>query len=462
MFLRDISRISNRIAIADAEGIQFTYGELDDLSLEYKKWIIPRSLIIILCDYSIDTVAFYYCQMNNHVVPILVDRKLEEGLLTNIIENYKPEFIWCSQEDKNKLQGISMQKIFQKGEHVLMRLPYEKVEIHPDLALLLTTSGSTGSLKMVRISYEHLRIESREFGNALGFKIDDCGISTMPMYFCYGLSILHMHWMVGAKIYVTEYSMLNMKFWELFKKAKITNFAGVPYTYDILKQIGFLEQHYEHMRFMLYGGGRFPDEQQREFGKKLQEKNIKLYVGYGQTESMSGITALSYKKILEKIGSVGETISGMDVSVFKPDDKGMGELVFKGKCVCMGYAIDRADLIRGDDNAGCLYTGDIGYVDADGDIFIKGRKSRFVKILGVRISLDELETALSSQLGISKLVCMGIDNEITVYHLADCEEKAILDFCSKKISIPKRMVKCRLVKEFPYTGSGKIKYADLM
>lgn len=461
MFLRDTSEISNRIALADAEGTQLTYGELEHLSMKYRRLLPARSLIMILCDYSIETVAFYYTQMTNHVVPILVDKNLDKELILNIIKIYEPQFIWCSQQEINKLQEVFLKKIIQEKNYMVAQTFFCNYNLHPDLALLLTTSGSTGSLKMVRLSYENIRNESLNFGSSLGIKEDDRGISTLPMYFCYGLSILHMHWIVGACMYVTEYSMLNTKFWEFMKVARITNFAGVPYTYEILARVGFLEKNFEAMRFMSQAGAKLSDHQQREFGMKLGKKGIKLYLCYGQTELTSAVTVLSHEKILKKLGSVGEAIAGMSISVHNPNDKGEGELICRGKCVSMGYALSKSDLIQGNSNLEYLYTGDVGYIDDEGDIFIKGRKSRFVKILGIRVSLDELEAMLSAYLNVERIVCTGNDNKIDIYYRENYVEAEILKFCSRKLLIPKNMIECHLLKDFPYTGNGKIKYAEL-
>lgn len=461
MFLRDTAAISSRIAIVNEEEDRYTYGELDELSSEYGAKIPTRSLVLILSDHSIETVAFYYCQMVNHVVPILIDRNLNEELLSRIIKSYEPQFIWCEWKDRDKLRGFISKKIFQRGDYAVLQTAYSNIKIHSELALLLTTSGSTGSLKMVRLSYDNLREESKGLGEALCIKEDDKGITSMPMHFSYGLSLMHTHWMVGACMCVSELSMLNIDFWKIIRKEKITNLSGVPYTYDILKQIGFLDHTYESMRFMTQGGGRLSDEQQREFGEKLQEKGVELYLLYGQTETMGAITALAHEKILKKIGSVGKAISGIDISVTNPDEQGVGELVCKGKCISMGYCLGKFDLMRGNDNAGNLNTGDEGVVDNEGDLFIKGRKSRFVKILGIRINLDELESILASYLGVARLACIGSDNDICIYHLGDCKEKEILEFCTRKISIPRSMVRCKLIEQFPYTGSGKIKYVDL-
>lgn len=462
MFLRDTSEIANRVAIVDDGGNQFTYGELEDLSLRYKAVIPERNLVVILCDYSIETVSFYYCQMMNHVVPILVDKKLRTDLISRIIEKYEPQFIWCFQNISDKISPFVKKVIIQSENYLLIQTSFRNIEKNPDLALLLTTSGSTGSSKMVRLSYDNLRCHANAAINTLDFSSEDRGITTLPMFHCYGLSVLHMHWMIGASIYLTEYSVLNTRFWDFFEKAQITNFAGVPYLYDMLKQIGFLDNNYKSLRFLTQAGAKFSDEQQKEFGRKLQEKGIKLYLCYGQTETTSWISRLSCEKILQKIGSVGNPVPGAFVTVENPNDKGKGEIVCRGQSICLGYANDKQDLIRSDDNLGCLYTGDIGYIDEDGDIFIRGRKARFVKLLGERVSLDELEILLSKHFETVQFICTGEDDELRIYYLAeDCPEEKILEFCSRELSIPRRLVKCYFINEIPYTKSGKIRYADL-
>ena len=129
MFLRDTAAISSRIAIVNEEEDRYTYGELDELSSEYGAKIPTRSLVLILSDHSIETVAFYYCQMVNHVVPILIDRNLNEELLSRIIKSYEPQFIWCEWKDRDKLRGFISKKIFQRGDYAVLQTAYSNIKI---------------------------------------------------------------------------------------------------------------------------------------------------------------------------------------------------------------------------------------------------------------------------------------------------------------------------------------------
>lgn len=461
MFLRDTGAITDRTAIADAFDNSFTYGELDALSEEYEAYIPTRSLVLILCDYAIETTAFYYCQMTNHVVPILVDNKIKPEFLSKIIRSYEPQFIWCSHKIEATLSETGEERVCEKGEHVILRTSFEKCEMDPNLALLLTTSGTTGSIKFVRLSYTNILCNTQAFVDKVGLCKDDRGITTLPMHHCYGLSLFHMHWLVGASVYVTDWSVLDIKFWNLFHNRKISNFAGVPYTYDMLRQIGFLENEHPSLHFVTLGGAKMSNEEKKEFAKGLQEKNINFYSCYGQTEATTFISGLSSEKVLDKPESVGGSSAGIEISVENPDEKGVGELVIKGKSVSLGYAFCKEDLALGDDNHGCLHTGDMGYVDADGDIFIRGRKARFVKILGKRISLDEIEVVLSGYFSQIEFACSGEDDRINIYYVGSGVEKQILDFCFKEFSIPGKLTECHSVALIPHTSSGKVDYVEL-
>lgn len=477
MFLRDTSGISGRTAIEDAFGNLYTYGQLESLGAQYRAMVPERSLALMLCDYSLESVAFYYCLMANHAVPILAEKNLKQDFLQRMILTYEPQFVWCSLETGKGLRDLISCTVFQTGEHLLLQTAFGACQMNPRLALLLTTSGTTGSVKLVRLSYENLRCNIRACSEKIGICKEDRAITTLPMHYCYGLSILHMHWMAGACVCVTKYSLLNAKFWEFFEKARVTNFAGVPYTYDMLRQIGFLDKRYESLRFMTQAGGKLSEKRQMEFGAKLREKGVKLYLCYGQTEGTTYLSVLDSEKVTDKLGSVGAPIPGMSADISDEDtfdtagvmpparrqafEGREGELVCRGPSVCLGYALCKSDLARGDDNLGCLHTGDVVYLDEDGDIFIKGRKSRFVKILGARVSLDEVETALAGRFAGVKFACTGEDNQIWIYYTAEGMEEEIRKYCGRELSVSGKFIQCCFMERLPYGGNGKIRYGEL-
>lgn len=462
MFLRDTSNIHDRNAIVDIDGNKYTYGELELLSEKYGQDIPARSLVMILCDYCIDTVAFYYCQMNNHVVPIMVDRKLEEQLLVNLIQTYKPEYIWCTEEQADILSPYIEKIMLKKRTHVLLKTHYGRCRMHSELALLLTTSGSTGSAKLVRISYDGLKCNTEDYVKAIGLKQDDRAITTLPMCYCYGLSILHLHWFVGASVFVTEYSVLQPEFWQFFEGASITNMAGVPFIYDMLLRIGFFEKKYPSLRFLTQAGAKLPENKQKYIAEALMKKQVSFYICYGQTEATTYISLLETERVLDKSGSVGRALEHVKIKVDNPNEQGEGELLCKGESISMGYAAGRDDLMSESEEMRILKTGDIAYVDEEGYIFLRGRSKRFVKILGVRTSLDEIEQILLQEYLECEFACMGKDNKIKIYFTGSLSEKDIVEYCKRKLSLNKKFIECRCMEFLPKNSSGKIDYNNIL
>lgn len=461
MFLRETNDIEGETALVDAYENRITYGELEQMSENYLTLIPSRSLIMILCDYGIDTVSFYYCQMNNHVVPILVDNKLNQDLLNNLIRTYQPEYIWCDEEKSRELLQNSGNIVLCKGNHVLIKTGYGTCNMDIELALLLTTSGSTGSIKMVRLSYNNLISNIKDYINIVNLQMSDRGITTLPMHYCYGLSILHAHWMVGASVYITDYSLLNINFWDFFDKSQITNFAGVPYVYDILLNIGFFDKTYPSLKFLTVGGGKLSENKQEIIGNILIQKEIRFYLCYGQTEVTTYISILDSNLVVKKIGSIGKTMPGIEAMLIGANERMEGELVCKGNSVSLGYAQSRDDLMRGDSNQGFVNTGDIAYIDNNGDIYLRGRSKRFIKMLGKRISLDEVEGLLNCEYKENEFACVGIEDKLMIYHTGDLDSVEVQQFCKRKILLQSKLCIVKKIDNIPRNDAGKVLYAKL-
>lgn len=454
MFINKENRNSSETAIMDGYGNRFSYGYLEELAKEYGAVIESRSLVIILCDFEIDTLAFYYCMLVNHIVPILVDAKLDTEMLGELMERYQPQYIWKPMESESAA-------LLKKGKHILERLHDEAIAIHKDLALLLSTSGSTGSSKLVRLTYANLLGNVRAFAEYTELQKDDVTITTLPFFYCYGLSVIHTHWYVGAAVCITDWPMTSEKFWKLFRESRITNFATVPYHYEILDRINFAGQDYPELRFLMEGGGKLPEDKQSFWGNILNSRNIRFYIIYGQTEGTSMLSGIPYRRVSEKLGSVGLAFTGSTAEINQADEIGVGELVFYGDSVSMGYAEKAEDLTKGDENKGILYTGDLACIDAEGYIYLKGRKKRFVKMLGVRISLDEMENIIRLNFPGWNIVCAGEDNHIAIFYENEINENKLIRFCENKFLIRKKMIEVKRIKEIPRNPYGKVKYSEI-
>ena len=138
----------------------------------------------------------------------------------------------------------------------------------------------------------------------------------------------------------------------------------------------------------------------------------------------------------------------------------VGELVYEGANVSLGYAECAEDLMKGDENHGVLHTGDLAYRDEDGFYFIAGRKKRFLKLFGNRISLDYVETLLKEKL--RECVCVGDDSKLIIYTTDGCfDENEIIDFIVGRTKIVRTVFSVRHIDEIPRSESGKILYKEL-
>lgn len=454
MFLRETASIKNRIAIEDDFENRTTYGELEALSLEYLKLIPGRSLVFILCDYSIETVAFYYCMMTNHVVPLLLDKDMDADMLRNLVDIYQPQYLWGREERLSQLKEA--RPIKQVRDHLIAETGYDAPEMDDRLALLLTTSGSTGSPKLVRLSYDNIRAGT--VGAILGIKItqDDKLATTLPMNYSYGLCELHMHWMSGGTVCVTEYSLLNACFGETIRRHDITNFCGVPFSLEMLEKVRFFDADTPSLRFLVVAGGCPSHEMWNTYCERLASKDIRFYMRYGQTEVLSHVTGFLSASNGERWGCIGVPDPGVEATIGKNS-----ELIIRGACVCLGYADTREDLAHGDDNHGVLHTGDIAYIDEDGFIYLRGRLKRIIKITGARVSLDELEGMLGREFTGCNFACVGQDDDLRVFHTGEMDVRTITRFCQTKLGMRRDAVSVRQIEAFPRNPSGKVMYQEL-
>jgi acyl-CoA synthetase (AMP-forming)/AMP-acid ligase II len=263
-------------------------------------------------------------------------------------------------------------------------------QLHPDLALLLSTSGSTGSPKLVRLSDHNLSSNARAIGSYLELTPDDCGITSLPLHYCYGLSVLHSHLAAGASVVLTDASVVDPCFTDALQAQRVTNMAGVPHTFELLERAGPDRLHVPTLRFLTQAGGRMAPERVEEWVDRAERWDAKFFAMYGQTEATARMAYLPPEIARRRPSAIGRPIPGgcLELRPVEGLPDGVGELVYRGPNVMLGYATADADLAMGATLAE-LPTGDIGRFHADDGVFeFVGRRSRFVKPFGVRVDLD--------------------------------------------------------------------------
>jgi len=331
---------------------------------------------------------------------LLADPNLTEPARRRIENQYEPHWI-VSLTDGN----VEAQRT--------QNAPYE---VHPDLALLLSTSGSTGSPKFVRLSHDNIQHNARAIAKVLHVSSSDVAAAHLDFHYSYGLSVLTSHLVSGAACFLSAGKFTDREFWHSMKSAPVTHLPGVPANYQIMQRLQFKRLTMPHLTTMTQAGGRLTDSVRDAAHAYMESVNGKFYVMYGQTEASPRMTTLAHENYRTKRGSVGLPLP--DGSIVALDDNNepvpaghTGQIVYQGPNVMMGYASGHRDLAAGDELNGVLHTGDTGSVDEEGYLTITGRHSRMGKVFGWRVSLDEVESLLE-QCG--PCAVMQIDDQLAV------------------------------------------------
>lgn len=462
----DLERFASNVALQDEGGSCISYGALDSACKELFDHINRRCLIFILCRNSVGSVIGYVSSLNNHVVPVLLNADLDDELLDNLINLYKPTYIWLPKEKTSVISEADI--VYSEWEYSLVQTAFDtEYPLFDDLCLMLTTSGSTGSPKFVRQSYKNVESNARSIVQYLELTSDERPITTLPMNYTYGLSIINSHLFVGARILVTDKGLMQKDFWTFFKSAEATSFGGVPYTYEMLDRLRFTRMQLPSLRYMTQAGGKLTVDLHRKFAEFALSCDKKFIVMYGQCEATARMGYLPAEKALEKCGSMGIAIPGgrfelVDVEgslIDKPDTS--GELVYYGDNVTLGYAEKGEDLINGDERQGVLHTGDVAQFDEDGFYYIVGRMKRFLKIFGNRVNLDETERLIKSEFSSIDVACGGVDDKMYIFITDEQYAEKVKQFVSLKTGLNSSAFKVVELEVIPKNDSGKTLYREL-
>lgn len=447
----DFSSYQDNIAV-QTEYDSYTYRDLEVASDEIGQMLQKGKVAFLLAKNTIGSVACYTGCIKNNVPVAVLDAHKDAEFISGIIEQYHPEYLVLPSEDVDKFPG---EVIGTQYDYIIKHLETTGYPVDENLALLLTTSGSTGSPKFVRLTTKNIQSNAESIANYLDLNQFERPITSLPMYYSYGISIINSHFAVGATIVLTEKSVIDPAFWTLAKKQNATSVSGVPYTYEMFRQSRVMDMDLPSIKTFTQAGGKMSKDDVAFFAEKCKQKGRKLIVMYGQTEASPRISYLPFDKAVEKSDSIGIPIPGVKLSVSED-----GELVCEGPNVFQGYAESFTDLNKGDEHSGILFTGDMARQDSDGYFYITGRKKRFVKVYGNRVGLDELEQLIMPVFG--KVVCVGVDDHVTVYtedkELPDTE---LVTYISEKTKINQQAFKVCHVDAFPYSETGKIKYKEL-
>lgn len=300
----------------------------------------------------------------------------------------------------------------------MVTLHSKPIELHPELSVLLSTSGSTGSSKLVRLSANNLLSNAEGIIDGLGLQASDVAATMLPLHYSFGLSILHTHLRIGAAIAVGDWSITDADLPTNLTHFGVTDFGVVPHMLQLAHNIPTLDPAPTSLRLIYQAGGKLDADAAKLWSQRLGAQGIAFSMMYGQTEASARMTITPPSTWLENPHSVGKVIRGSYMEVRN------GELVFSGPGVMLGYAMSQDDLALGR-MVNELATGDLGRVD-NGVVFIEGRRSDFLKIAGLRISLPQIQAHLNAA-GIHAIVT-GDDTAVRILstHATTPNTKALI------------------------------------
>jgi acyl-CoA synthetase (AMP-forming)/AMP-acid ligase II len=419
-----------------------SYGELADrVDARRSELGETRRLVLLEAGNDVESVVTYLAALAGRH-PVLLAAPGDVDRHADLVAHYRPDVV-------QRIDG-----------GLVERHPGTAHDLHPDLALLLSTSGSTGSPKLVRLSLDNVLANARSIATYLAIRDTDRAITSLPMHYCYGLSVLNSHLVSGAGVVLTELSVADECFWTLAAETRATNLAGVPYTFDLLDASGFLDRDLPHLRYLTQAGGRMEPDRVREYAALGRERGWDLYVMYGQTEATARMAYLPADLAEQRPEAVGIPVPGgsFRLAGVAGEPVHLGELVYRGPNVMMGYAEAPADLARGAELTE-LRTGDLARQADDGLWEIVGRLGRQAKLFGLRLDLDRIESALAGQGRTARVLVH--DEHLWAFtdrpRSVDRTRRAVVELTG----LPASAVRVQRIEVIPRTPAGKPDYASL-
>jgi hypothetical protein len=443
MFQYFLEKYRNNTLFETEDGREFSYGDALDLSKKISGDMPDsRRLLFLEVDNDTESLSHYIAfASNDHVVfPFSPADADKAHALAGI---YRPNLIG---------------KIGASG-YELHEFDPRPVPLHPDLALLLSTSGSTGTPKFVKLSRNNLLSNARSIVEYLGIREDSAEITTLKPSYSYGLSIIHSHLVAGARLVLSERSVMDAQFWHHLSRSGARSLSGVPYTYELILNQRIRLEGYPQLEYLTQAGGKLGEHQVLALAEACGQLGRKFFVMYGQTEAAPRIAYVPPDRIASHPTCIGVPVPGGKLVI--RDEAGheitqtdeSGELFYSGPNVMMGYALSPDDLAT-DETPSELATGDLGALNSDGLYYIVGRRSRFLKLFGNRISLDQIEAFFASQ-G-DEVVCTGDDDCLIAVTTGSADRLAFVeDSLQHEFHIPHHAFIVSRVAEIPRLSNGK-------
>lgn len=388
--------------------------EAEHINRIYPETTSQKKLILLVSDNSLETIALYCYHMTKRNTVLLVgDKKVSD--IGALIRQFMPDEIFMNRKKVRDAEAI----------------------------------------------IKSLEIDENDSAGVL-----------LSVSYVYGLSVVNSHLLAGGSLLLPAGSMFQRGYWDFLEACGVTSFCGVPYTYEILDWLRILSRPWKKLRLLTQAGGAMSRDMKQKllewiYDRRHQGITTHLAVMYGQTEATARMSTFFLDQHPDKLDSVGRAVPGGVFQIKNGDHTGAGDIYYRGANVCLGYVMERADLSGNAaiwrQSAGFLDTGDVGRLDEDGYLYITGRKKRFIKCNGVRISLDELERSIENRWKVPVVCIAKVSNEQLTLFIRTEDfgnlDRVELEGYLRQLGITKGQCQVRKVREFHYCDNGKIDYA---
>lgn len=388
-----------------------------------------------------------------------------EGARDRVVAAYQPTVVLTAEGDAMPAGYQRLPGVPNDALALWLRTDAATLTVapHPGLALLLSTSGSTGDAKFVRLSAGNLAANACAIADYLALGSGELAVQSLPLHYSYGLSVLNSHLVAGGAVMLTGHSFMRPEFWRAVGEAGCTSFAGVPYMYETLARLRMNPAAHPALRTMTQAGGHLRVEVVRHFHAAAKARQGRFFVMYGQTEATARMSYVPPERLAEKTGTIGIAIPRGELWLAPVEGEASArQVMYRGPNVMLGYAAGAADLARGDEQGGVLATGDLGEIDADGFIRLTGRLARFAKLFGKRINLASVELEIETRFPFRVMAIEGTEQlMIHAEGPADGTELPIKAHLAQWLGVPPPAIKVTTIERLPLTASGKKDYKAL-
>jgi acyl-CoA synthetase (AMP-forming)/AMP-acid ligase II len=425
---------------------------------------MPPGLLLLPASWTIEIVCLYLAALQQRRPVALLDPAIDVDALHELAARYAPAALWLPGTTLAPPAGYRPASWGWRNVAPAAR-------VRPELALLLSTSGSTGIPRLVRLSRSAVLANAAAIAHALDINGHDVAITSMPFHLGYGLSVLHSHLFAGASVVLTTEPVLSTEFWQIVDQQGVTSFASVAPLFDCLMRLRWSPAAHPSLHTLTQSGSRMDPALLATLHQETTRAGARLYLMYGQTEATARLAVLPPSRLRSKPGSVGLAISGGKFSILDAQGEEtrepnlVGEVLFHGPSVMMGYADTAADLARDDELHGRLHTGDLGHLDAEGFLYLDGRIKRLSKVSGLRINLDAVES-MALEVGIPAplaTVCVDDDAIVVWYESSQGNEslQAATHQLAARLKLSRHALQARNIDHLPLLPNGKTNYRAL-